>query len=235
MGLINEKQYIMKKLLFFILAALLLAPVIQAQTITAKDSAILNRIHTANQQYRTLQNNFRHDLIKKGTTYHRYGTLYVTKVKPAKKGDIEANISMLYSDPKGEYYIINTTHLYNGIDGHKLKFNYKFVPLMKLLGNAMSWSMNGDIYSIYNNLNTDFQMATDAKHYIITLTVKKGYNRGISKMLLKYDKTTGLIDYMEMEEKLGLIHKYYMGLDTNGKTHKPLLNTPIDTKVYTLD
>ena len=52
----------MKKLLFFILAALLLAPVIQAQTITAKDSAILNRIHTANQQYRTLQNNFRHDL-----------------------------------------------------------------------------------------------------------------------------------------------------------------------------
>ena len=142
---------------------------------------------------------------------------------------------MLYSDPKGEYYIINTTHLYNGIDGHKLKFNYKFVPLMKLLGNAMSWSMNGDIYSIYNNLNTDFQMATDAKHYIITLTVKKGYNRGISKMLLKYDKTTGLIDYMEMEEKLGLIHKYYMGLDTNGKTHKPLLNTPIDTKVYTLD
>ena len=225
----------MKKLLFFILAALLLAPAIQAQTITAKDSAILNRIHTANQQYRTLQNNFRHDLIKKGTTYHRYGTLYVTKVKPAKKGDIEANISMLYSDPKGEYYIINTTHLYNGIDGHKLKFNYKFVPLMKLLGNAMSLSMNGDIYSIYNNLNTDFQMATTQTHYVITLTVKKGYNKGITKMLLKYDKKTCIIDYMEVEEKLGLIHKYTMGLDANGKKHNPLLNTPIDDKVFHLN
>ena len=205
----------MKKTLILIALALALCPAAAAQTITAQDSAILNRIHTANQQYRTLQNTFRHDLIK--------------------KGDIEANISMLYSDPKGEYYIINTTHLYNGIDGHKLKFNYKFVPLMKLLGNAMSWSMNGDIYSIYNNLNTDFQLATDAKYYIITLTVKKGYNKGITKMLLKYDKNTGLVDYMEMEEKLGLIHKYTMGLDANGTIHAPLLNTPIDGKVYKLD
>lgn len=220
--------------LIALLIALLHAPALGAQTITAQDSAILNKLLAANKQYRTLQNTFRHDLIKKGTTHHRYGTLYVTKVKPAKKGDIEANISMLYTAPKGEYYIINTTNLYNGIDGHKLNFNYKIVPLMKLLGNAMAWSMNGDIYSIYNNLNTDFQLTSDNSHYIITLTVKKGHNKGITKMLLKYDKTTCLIDYMEMEEKLGLFHKYYMGLDSKGKTHSPLLNHPVDPKVYKL-
>jgi hypothetical protein len=95
--------------------------------------------------------------------------------------------------------------------------------------------MNGDIYSICNDLNTNFQMATDAHHYIITLTVKKGYNKGITKMVLKYSKKTCLIDYMEMEEKLGLIHKYTMGLDANGTIHAPLLNTPIDGKVYKLD
>lgn len=225
----------MKKTIFTILLALLLAPVLHAQTITAKDSVVLNRLLTANKQFRTLQNSFRHDLIKKNSTQQRYGTLYVTKVKPTKKGDIEANISMRYTVPNGEYYIINTTNLYNGIDGHKFNFNYKYVPLMKLLGNAMAWSMNGDIYSIYDNLNTDFQMATDSKHYIITLTVKKGHNKGITKILLKYDKTTCLIDYMEMEEKLGLIHKYYMGIDSKGTTHKPLLNNPIDPKVYKLN
>ena len=224
----------MKKTLVTALVALFLGPAVVAQTITAQDSAILNRIHSANKQYRTLQNNFRHDLVKKNSTQQRYGTLYVTKVKPTKKGDIEANIAMIYSNPQGEYYIINTTHLYNFIDGHKLKFNYRIVPLMKLLGNAMSWSMNGDIYSICNNLNTDFQMATDTKHYIITLTVKKGYNKGITKMILKYDKTTCLIDYLEVEEKLGLIHKYYMGRDAKSQIHKPLLNTPIDNKVYKL-
>ena len=154
---------------------------------------------------------------------------------PAKHGDTEAKIAMRYSNPEGEYYIITTTNLYNGIDGHKLNFNYRFVPLMKLLGNALAWAMNGDIYSICNDLNTNFQMATDAHHYIITLTVKKGYNKGITKMVLKYSKKTCLIDYMEMEEKLGLIHKYTMGLDANGTIHAPLLNTPIDGKVYKLD
>ena len=224
----------MKKTLLLALVALILGPVAAAQNITAQDSVVLNRILSTNKQYRTLQNSFRHDLVKKNSSQQRYGTLYVTKVKPVKKGDIEANIAMIYSNPKDEYYIINTTHLYNFIDGHKLKFNYRIVPLMKLLGNAMSLSMNGDIYSIYNNLNTDFQMATDAKHYIITLTVKKGHNKGITKMILKYDKNTCLIDYMEIEEKLGIIHKYYMGRDAKGQTHKPLLNTPIDNKTYKL-
>lgn len=227
----------MKKALTLLLLALALTASVTAQTITAKDSTVLNKLLTTNKQYRSIQNTFRHDLIKpkKNTIQHRYGTLYYEQVKPAKHGDTEAKIAMRYSDPEGEYYIITTTNLYNGIDGHKLNFNYRFVPLMKLLGNALAWAMNGDIYSICNDLNTNFQMATDAHHYIITLTVKKGYNKGITKMVLKYDKKTCLIDYMEMEEKLGLIHKYTMGLDANGTIHAPLLNTPIDGKVYKLD
>lgn len=227
----------MNKIIAFAALALLLSTAAMAQTITSNDSVILNKLLSTNKQYRSIQNNFRHDLIKikKNTTQHRYGTLYYEQVKPAKQGDTEAKIAMRYSDPANEYYIINTTHLYNGIDGHKLKFNYRFVPLMKLLGNALAWAMNGDIYSIYNNLNTDFQMATTQTHYVITLTVKKGYNKGITKMLLKYDKKTCIIDYMEVEEKLGLIHKYTMGLDANGKKHNPLLNTPIDDKVFHLN
>lgn len=227
----------MKRNSIILLLAVMLTATAAAQTITPADSAVLNRLLTTNRQYRTLQNTFRHDLIKlkKNTTQHRYGTIYYQQLKPAKPGDTEAKIAMRYSNPKGEYYIITNTHLYNGIDGHSLNFNYKFVPLMKLLGNAMAWAMNGDIYSIYNNLNTNFQLATTPTHYIVTLTVKKGYNKGITKMMLQYDKKTCLIDYMEMEEKLGLIHKYTMGLDANGKRHAPLLNTPIDNKVYTLD
>lgn len=227
----------MKKTITLLTLLLTLSAALPAQTITAKDSVILNKLITTNKQYRSIQNTFRHDLIKikKKTIQHRYGTLYYQQVTPAKHGDTEAKIAMRYTQPQGEYYIITTTHLHNGIDGHNLHFNYRFVPLMKLLGNALAWAMNGDIYSIYNDLHTDFQLTSDAHHYIITLTVQKGYNKGITKMILKYDKTTCLIDYMEMEEKLGLIHKYTMGLDSKDKRHHPLLNTPINDQVYKID
>ena len=226
----------MKKALTLLALALAFAASATAQAITAKDSIVLNKLLTTNKQYRSIQNTFRHDLIKpkKNTIQHRYGTLYYEQVTPAKHGDTEAKIAMRYSKPEGEYYIITSTHLYNGIDGHKLKFNYRFVPLMKLLGNSLAWAMNGDIYSICTDLNTNFQMATTATHYVITLTVTKGHNKGITKMVLKYDKKTCLIDYMEIEEKLGIIHKYTMGLDEKGKKHPPLLNNPIDQSVYKL-
>ena len=226
----------MKRAITLLILTFALSTVAAAQNISAADSAVLNHILTANQQFHSIQNTFRHDLLKpkKNISQQRYGTLYYEQLKPAKHGDTEAKIAMRYSKPEGEYYIITSTHLYNGIDGHKLKFNYRFVPLMKLLGNSLAWAMNGDIYSICTDLNTNFQMATTATHYVITLTVTKGHNKGITKMVLKYDKKTCLIDYMEIEEKLGIIHKYTMGLDEKGKKHPPLLNNPIDQSVYKL-
>ena len=176
-----------------------------------------------------------HELIKKNTSQMRFGTLYYKQVSPNKKGDIEALISMLYDTPKGEYYIINKTNLYNGIDGHKLNFSYRFVPLMKLLGNAVAWAMNGDIYSICSNLQTDYTLTSDANHHIVALSVKKGKNKGITRMLMKYSKKTGLIEYLEIEEKLGITHKYSMGLDNKGTFHQPQINTTINASVFTLN
>ena len=178
---------------------------------------------------------FRHELIKKNTSQMRFGTLYYEQISPSKKGDIEALISMLYDTPKGEYYIINKTNLYNGIDGHKLNFSYRFVPLMKLLGNAVAWAMNGDIYSICSNLQTDYTLTSDANHHIVALSVKKGKNKGITRMLMKYSKKTGLIEYLEIEEKLGITHKYSMGLDNKGTFHQPQINATINASVFTLN
>jgi hypothetical protein len=172
----------MKRAITLLILTFALSTVAAAQNISAADSAVLNHILTANQQFHSIQNTFRHDLLKpkKNISQQRYGTLYYEQLKPAKHGDTEAKIAMRYSKPEGEYYIITSTNLYNGIDGHKLNFNYRFVPLMKLLGNSLAWAMNGDIYSICTDLNTNFQMATTATHHVITLSITKGDNTGIT-------------------------------------------------------
>lgn len=218
-----------KSILLFIFACSCLS--LQAQ-ISSSDSTILNSILSKNKQYRSIQSSFRHDRVQNGKAEHRYGTLYCEKVKAKQKGDVEAKISMLYTVPQNEYYVITTTHLYNGICGHNWNFNYKKIPLMKLLGNAMAWSVNGDIYSLYNNFNVKLQISSDANYYTINLTSGKGFNKGISRLVLKYNKTNGLIYYLEMEEKMGTTHKYYMGTNAKGEKQHPLVNTPIDQSVY---
>ena len=226
----------MKKALTILILSLVSATcLLQAQSISAADSAVFNKLLASNQKYHSLKTIFRHELIKKNSSQMRFGTLYYEQVSPNKKGDIEALISMLYDTPKGEYYIINKTNLYNGIDGHKLNFSYRFVPLMKLLGNAVAWAMNGDIYSICSNLQTDYTLTSDANYHIVALTVKKGKNKGITRMLMKYSKKTGLIEYLEIEEKLGITHKYSMGLDNKGTFHQPQINATINASVFTLN
>ncbi len=205
---------------------------VSAQDISAADSAILNRIYAKNKHYHSMQAPFKHDYIKKGKTNHRHGTFYCERVIPSQKGDVEAKIAMLYSYPKDDYYVITTTHLYNGLNGRHLHFNYKYIQLMKLLGNAMAWAVNGDVYSLYNNFTVNYKMTTDQHNYIITLSSDDSFNKGISRLVLKYDKTTCLISYLEIEEKLGIIHKYSMGVDAQGKYHQPTLNKPIPQKVY---
>ena len=147
----------MKKIILALVLSVFALP-LSAQGISASDSAILNRILTHNRQYRTTQAPFQHERIKKGVHQHKTGTFYCERVKPSKAGDIEAKIAMLYNNPVGDYYIITTTHLYNGLNGRHKKYNFKHITLMKLLGNAMAWAVNGDIYNLYDNFNVTFKL-----------------------------------------------------------------------------
>ncbi len=203
-----------------------------AQGISASDSAILNHIFVKNKHYHSTQAPFKHDIIKKGKTNHKQGTFYCERVIPTEQGGVEAKMAMLYNQPKGDYYVITPTYLYNGLNGRHLSFNFKYISLMKLLGNAMAWAVNGDVFSIYNNFTVNYKMTSDQNNYIITLSSDDSFNKGISRLVLKYNKSTCLISYLEIEEKFGIIHKYTMGIDPHGHYQKPIINQPIDPKVY---
>lgn len=221
----------MRRIIPFLLLLCVASLAHSQSPLSSADSAVLRQILTANKAYRTLQCNIRHDLIKSGKSQRRYGTLYTERVKNAKSGDVSAQIAMHYTMPQGESYIITSTHLYNAIDGHDIKFNYKIVPLMKQLGGTVSWGFVGDVFSILRYMKLDIAITSDAKNHIITLTSGKR-NKGISRMLLKYNRTNGLINYMEIDEALGVTHRFSMGQDAAGKTAQPIINHPIDSKVF---
>lgn len=224
----------MKKIILF-LTLVFCSLLLSAQGISSSDSAILNHIYAKNRHFHSTQAPFCHDLIKRGKTQHRAGTFYCERVVPKKAGDVEAKIAMRYNQPQGDYYVITTTHLYNGLNGRNKSFNFKYISLMKLLGNAMAWAVNGDVYSLYNNFTVNFNLTSDQHHYIVTLSSDASFNKGISRLVLKYNKSTCLISYLEIEEKFGIIHKYTMGIDPQGHYHQPIINKPIDQKVYVVE
>lgn len=206
-----------------------------SQNISSADSVVLNKILEGNRQYQTIRTQFQHDRYKGDKLRHRFGTLYYEALHPKNKKDVSALISMLYSDPKGEYYIITDKKLHNVISGFHLHFNYKIIPLMKQLGNAMAWAMKGDIYSLYDNFNVDLKITADNNFYTVSLDSRRGFNKGINRLVLKYDKKNYLISYMLMEEKLGVTHIYTIGKDAAGHIHQPVFNQPIDAAVFSVE
>lgn len=206
-----------------------------AQSISPADSIILTHIQESNLKNQSIQTLFRHQRTRKGVTENCYGTLYYERVAPKKKGDVEATIAMHYSKPTGWYYIITTTALYNGLSNKHRTFNYKWVPLMKQLGNAMAWAVNGNVYSIFKTFNVSLSIATDKDFYTVTLTSRGGLNKGVDYLVLKYSRDDGILHYMEMQEKFGCNHKYTIGLDSTGKYHNPQFNISIPASVYVVN
>ncbi|GEM_PF-2113085 len=223
--------------LFRFFAALLLVlgcHAAAAAQISPADSATLLSIYQANRQVRTIQCPFQHDLTKRGETSARFGTLYIERLKTEHPNDIEAKIAMRYSNPEGEFYIITATDLYNGISGHDWHFTLRpgKSSLWKQLGNAMAWAVIGDVLQLMENFNTKLTIASDSQTHTVTLDSSKGFNKGVSRIVMKYDRHSGLIQYLELREKFGSTHKYFLGIDEKGRRHSPRINHSVDQSVY---
>lgn len=227
---IDRKKKAMKRLLILLLAAAAAGP-LAAQGIGAADSAVFDRLLAQNRHYRTAQGTVLLDMTKRGRTRHKEGTFYFERVAAPKAGDIVARMAMRYHTPKGEYYVITPTNLYNGLDGRRRNIGFRYVAPMKLLGSTIAWAAVGDIYSLCDRLKPRCRLTEDRRHYTVTLTCPPKNNRGINRMVIKYRKSDGLIAYLEVEDRLGTLHQYTLGSDTA----PTLLNKPVDPAVFVVD
>jgi len=206
----------MKRLLLALIA-LLTAHAVAAST---PDSlAILQKIVKANSKIATLQAPYDHERISGDKSEMRRGNFYYEAAT--------ASLAMRYTEPEGRYFVVADHHLHNKIGSIPMHFNTKRSSLMRLFGNCMVWAVSGEVQKIYAANDVDMTVDDDAGEdcYTITLTARSGFNKGITRIVLKYDRATCLIFHLEVDEVVGVNHIFKIN-------RSPLRDHTIDHKVF---
>ena len=165
---------------------------------------ILTRIRDAHKNVQTIQCTFTHQRTNpRGKQKTRIGNFYYI--------DSTSQMAMRYTNPSSMYFIVSDNHLYNGLNIIPLHFNMKHNAIMRALGNAMVWAVRGDVRSIIDDNNVSTNIEERDGYYVITMTANKGFNRGITSIVLKYDTATCLLRHMEVVEIIRVSHIFKLG------------------------
>jgi len=122
--------------------------------------------------------------------------------------DASKKISMLYDKPAGEYFIVNGNNLTMNKGGKKTAIDLAKVPSMNSLCKTLFYCIQGKIRTLAVEVNADCAVDETATDYVVTLTAKKKEVKGYAKIILSYNKKTGIIDEMKMEEFTGVTNTY---------------------------
>lgn len=204
--------FAVKKLL---LAVLLLSPV----KTFADDTAILDKIEQAGTAAKTLSTTFRQMKVvaATGSKTHLDGTLYF--VAPDKMAQ--------HYNQAGEALIINGKNFYMLRNGKKMQFDTDKNLPMRSLRNTLLYCLQGKLRTLANENDADLTVAEDAKGYTVTLTARKKAARGYKTIVLRYSKSTHLLNTMEMNEFLGNSNIYTMAdYKVNGQVDAAKFNIP---------
>lgn len=200
----------MRKSIILLILAMGVLPACWAQ---ADSAAILQKIFETNKDVTTLQAPYTH-LRKAGSTSIRKGNFYyIAKSR---------QLAMRYTEPEGHYFVVSNNHLYNKIGNIQMHFNTRHSSLMKLFGDCMVWAVRGDVQSIYKANDVTMTVVEDLEDncFVITLTAKSGLNKGISRIVLKYDRATCILFHMEVGEVINVDHVFQ--IERNPKRNAPI-------------
>ena len=143
-----------------------------------------------------------HFLKVSGKTTHKAGHLVF---------DGKNQLSMIYSEPEGEYFIVEGSKVKMNLNGKKAELDADKVKLVKLqratLLNCIAG--NWEQAAIDNNAETTVEEAGGYRHVLIQAKGKVprgGYN----SVDLTYRLKDGLLVKMILEEAIGVINTYEM-------------------------
>lgn len=171
-------------------AALTLMMAANAQT----DEAILNKIETANRNVSSLQAPFTQvKTLASKKTVNMSGTLYYSR---------SDRMAMDYTQPQGNRFVINGGRMLVANGKQPKIYTLASTPSMKSLADYLLNAMAGKVRSILAKNTADLSIQNDSQseNYVITLTAKTKQVKGFAKIVLEYNKKTGLFQRMEMEE-----------------------------------
>lgn len=119
-------------------------------------------------------------------------------------------LSMVYSDPEGDYFSIEGNQVKINLDGKKAELNAEKVKIVKLQRSTLLNCLSGNWEQAA--LDNNAEVTTDEADGFTTITLNaKGKipRGGYSSVVLKYG-TDGTLVKMVLEEAVGAINTYEM-------------------------
>ena len=147
-------------------------------------------------------------------TFDQVKTLKVSKKTIKSAGEITFKapdqLAMIYSNPEGDYFIIDGTQIRMDMRGVQVDVDTKTNKSLAQQRNALIYSCTGDYEKIAAEMDADCAVSASkygGKH--VELKVRKPSPKGYSGVILDYDKA-GQLQYMVLEEFGGISTEYFL-------------------------
>ncbi len=184
-----------------------------------QEDEMLDKIQNANTSFTTLQAHFTQvkTLAATGRQINYDGTLYFTS--PDK-------MSMPYTTPETDCFIINGQQLYMVRDGREGLYDTKKNALMRNLSVTLCACVMGQVRDLAQENDADILLNQEQDGYRVTLIARNKGTRGYSRIILLYGKKNLALKKMELVEFNGTSNIYEMS-DIK-------LNVAVDESVYSI-
>ncbi len=135
-------------------------------------------------------------------------------------------MSMVYTVPETDIFLINGSSLYMVRDGKKGLYDTNKNPLMWSLSNTLCSCVTGKVEALAEENDADIQATEIAGGYRVTLTARTKGTKGYSEIVIEYDTKTTVITLLKLTEFSGVSNLYEMSSIQR--------NTLINNEVYNI-
>ncbi|MCR5017701.1 MAG: outer membrane lipoprotein carrier protein LolA [Bacteroidales bacterium] len=112
-------------------------------------------------------------------------------------------VSMIFTDPEGDYMIIDGPFLRSDLNGTAMDVDTSRNAQMRNLKNTLLNCIAGDVEKVAADNDADLVSKPKNGGRVVTLTAKKAAARGYSRIVLEY-RQDGMLTYMLLEEFGGI-------------------------------
>ncbi len=135
-------------------------------------------------------------------------------------------MSMVYTVPDTDIFLINGTTIYMVRDGRKGLYDTTKNPLMQSLGNTLCSCVLGKLTALAADNDADIEASEIPGGYRVTLTARTKGTKGYSRIVAEYDAKTTVLTLLELTEFSGISNLYEMSSIKR--------NTLINNEVYNI-
>lgn len=206
----------MKKIAFSIIAFFVVALSLNAAQMSEQTKAVLSTIEKANESLTTISSPVTETrTLPNGKKFVSQGNFYFSNPNL---------LAIRYTNPAGDYLIINAEEVAQKKPGKTFKFSIKKNETMQMLSSTLLWCISGKLIRLAEKNNAAVTVS-EAGGLINVVFKAEGQNsREFKKIELAFDKATKRIKTMAMTDKNNVVTKYTMD--------KPQYGTNIDSSIF---